>query len=320
MRPFGIAHRSIRQGGNSILNSIGKSDKEPRLSQLPFSKLARVAPFDHLPMADLDLLLRKLCLDHLAAAINRVPASTAPFPHFVVSGFFPDDVYQDVLRLLPATALYEPFSYGKHHSADGESNRMRFRLCRESLERLDVRRRSFWLTIRSVLGSVELKTLAFEKVAAGLAYRYSIDTADVASLPGFALPEIFHERGGYAIKPHPDTRKKVVTMQIALPRDDSQRELGTEFYARSLRPASLIHSPRGFTIVRRMDFLPNTAYAFAVLNTFRLKSWHGRTAIPACLGDRNSILNIWYAKVEDANAELAEEAGQLVQLAQRSAA
>jgi hypothetical protein len=69
-----------------------------------------------------------------------------------------------------------------------------------------------------------------------------------------------------------------------------------------------------------MDFLPNTAYAFAVLNTFRLKSWHGRTAIPAGLGDRNSILNIWYARVEDANAELAEEVGRFDQPVQRRAA
>ena len=271
-------------------------------------------------MADLDLSLRKLCLDHLAAAIDDAPALIEPFPHFRVKGFFPDDVYQDVLRLLPATALYEPFGYGKHHGAKGESNRMRFRLSSESLKRLGPRRRSFWLTIRSVLGSVELKTLAFEKVAAGLAYRYAIDPADVALLPGFALPELFHERGGYAIAPHPDTRKKVVTMQIALPRDDSQRELGTEFYARSLRPLSLIRPPRGFTIVRRMDFLPNTAYAFAVVNTFRLKSWHGKTAIPACLGNRDSILNIWYAKVENANAELAEEAGWLGDMPHRRAA
>src|SRR5262249_17242079 len=112
---------------------------------------------------------------------------------------------------------------------------------------------------------------------------------------------------GYAIKPHPDTRRKVVTMQIALPRDDSQRELGTEFYRRSLNPLTLTRAPHGFVIARTMDFLPNTAYAFSVLNTFRLKSWHGRSMIPVSLGERNSILNIWYENAEDANTDLIDE-------------
>jgi hypothetical protein len=108
-----------------------------------------------------------------------------------------------------------------------------------------------------------------------------------------------------------DTRRKVVTMQIALPGDESQRELGTEFYRRSRNPLTLTRPPRGFTIARRMDFLPNTAYAFSVLNTFRLKSWHGRSTIPDCLGVRNSILNIWYEKAADANPDLIEENRQL---------
>jgi hypothetical protein len=311
MRPVGITPRCERQAGNPILSRIMKSamNRAPLKSPLHFLP----ASSDHLPMADLDLSLRKRCLDYFAAAIGWAPAVADPFPHVVVNGFFPEDVYRDLLRKLPDTALYEPFSYGKHHTAAGESNRMRFRLTSDCLERLDARRRSFWLTIRSVLGSRELKMLTFEKVAAGLAYRYSVSQDQVSSLPGYALPELFHERGGYAIDPHPDTRRKVVTMQIALPRDDSQRDLGTEFYARSLRPSALLRPPRGFSIVRRMEFLPNTAYAFAVLNTLRLKSWHGRTAIPASLGDRNSILNIWYAKVEDANAELVEETRRLEQ-------
>jgi len=179
------------------------------------------------------------------------------------------------------------------------------------LEGLDTRRQSFWRTVRSTLGSAELKRLAFEKLAPGLAYRYAIDPRQVAALPGYALPELFRETAGYMLKPHPDTRRKVVTMQIALPRDSSQRELGTEFYRRSRNPLTLTRRPRGFTIVKRMDFLPNTAYAFSVLNMLRLKSWHGRSTIPDCLGERNSILNIWYEKAADANPDLIEENGGL---------
>jgi hypothetical protein len=118
---------------------------------------------------------------------------------------------------------------------------------------------------------------------------------------------LFHETQGYSIKPHPDTRKKVVTMQVALPGDDSQRDLGTEFYRRSLHPSDWLREPRGFQVAKRMPFLPNTAYAFSVLNTFSLKSWHGKTAIPGALGERNSLLNIWYQDPQHANRDLVAE-------------
>src|SRR5262245_2579787 len=77
-------------------------------------------------MIAIDLSLRQYCLDHLAAIIPLTSLATDPFPHFVVRGFFPDDVYVALLHLLPRISLYEPFAYEKHHSAGGESNRRRF--------------------------------------------------------------------------------------------------------------------------------------------------------------------------------------------------
>ena len=106
------------------------------------------------------------------------------------------------------------------------------------------------------------------------------------------------------IKPHPDMRKKVVTMQIALPSDDGQKHLGTEFYRRSFNPLHLLREPRGFEVVKQPPFLPNVAYAFAVINALTLKSWHGRTTLGGQVGVRNTILNIWYAEAAQANGDI----------------
>ena len=89
--------------------------------------------------------------------------------------------------------------------------------------------------------------------------------------------------------------------------DASQEELGTEFYRRSLKPSAWLRDPKGFETVKTTPFLPNAAFAFAVLNTMRVKSWHGRTALTANSGTRNSLLNIWYADAHRANREIIAE-------------
>jgi hypothetical protein len=252
---------------------------------------------------------QEVCLATVAHMVQIVKAATAendPFPHFIAHKIFPDDIYREMLALLPEGSLYEAFSYEKH-STDGASNRGRLKLTEESLCRLDAYQRSLWLGVRDALGSPEFKTAVFNKLSTGLALRFGVSGVKAASVPGFPLPELFRETAGYKIKPHPDTRRKVVTMQIALAADTSQQKLGTEFYRRSLNPLHLFREPCGFEVVKQVPFLPNVAYAFAVINGLSLKSWHGRTTLRGETGVRNTILNIWYASAADANPEIVEK-------------
>ena len=261
-----------------------------------------------------DAALRSRLTSHLMRTVHAMPLETDPFPHIVIRSFFPEDVYDQLLRTIPDYSLFEAFAYEKHQLQDGSSNRKRFQLTNASIQQLTAGQQRFWMTIRSALGSPELKSAIFQKLAPGLAFRYGISPSEATKLPGFALPELFHETRGYHIAPHPDTRRKVVTMQIALPRDNSHSHLGTEFYRRSLNPMSWLREPRGFETVKRMPFERNTAYAFTVLNTLTLKSWHGRTTLSQESVVRNSILNIWYEKAEQTNLDLIQEQIQLGQI------
>lgn len=255
-----------------------------------------------------DAALTGRMITHMVAAVDAAPLSQDPFPHFVTQGFLPDDVYAQLIDHLPDVDHYEDFAYERHQT-DGVSNRKRFRMASATIDELPTATRRFWYGVRHAFGSRELKDAVYRKLAPGLALRYGVDAGQAAGLAGFPLPELFRETKGYTIAPHPDTRKKVVTMQFAIARDESQRSLGTEFYRRSLSPLAWLREPRGFDTVKVMPFLPNTVYAFSVLNTVMLKSWHGRTSISAGQGVRDSLLNIWYEKVENANPELAEECG-----------
>lgn len=249
-------------------------------------------------------------LPHMLEAVASTRVESDPFPHMHIRNLFPDHIYTELLQLLPSQEQYEPFGYDKAIKNPADANRFRFRLEQSCLNQLSSEQQQFWRTIRSALGSAEFKQAVFNKLRDGLAFRYGCSPDEAAELPGFALPELYHETEGYQIKPHPDTRKKVVTMQIALPEDESQSQLGTEFYRRSMNPAHWLREPRGFEIVKAMPFLPNCAYAFVVLNTVRVKSWHGRSSLAREWGVRNSILNIWYQKAEHGNRELHEDAQQ----------
>ena len=255
-----------------------------------------------------DPALTARILDHMIAAVETAPYSSEPFPHFHTRGFVPDDVYAQLLELLPADDAYQPFGYDRHQT-DGKTNRKRFCLTTKYLDRVSPGQRTFWDSLRRAFGSAALKDTVYTKLAPGLAIRSGLPVGRTGELPGFACPELFRETDGYCITPHPDTRKKVVTMQFALAHDDAQAPLGTEFYSRSLNPMAWLREPRGFDTVKRMPFVSNAVYAFVVLNTITLKSWHGRTTIPGSHGTRNSLLNIWYDHVFDGNAELAEVCG-----------
>lgn len=247
--------------------------------------------------------IRRSAVKHMVEAVDRAWLDEQPFPHFLVEGLFPDDIYGEMLASLPDPSLYTPVSY-ERHADRGVSNRGKFGLTEDYISQLAHRQRALWSAVRDALGSPEFKAAVFNRLAPGLAYRYGSAEADAACTPGYALPELLRETKGYRIKPHPDTRRKVVTMQIALPPDNTRPNLGTQFYRRNWSPLAFLREPRGFEIVKQSPFLPNMAYAFVVLNTLRQKSWHGRSTLRGDLEVRNTILNIWYAKPEDGNREI----------------
>ena len=81
----------------------------------------------------------------------------------------------------------------------------------------------------------------------------------------FPRPVVYADLDGYAIKPHPDTRRKVLTMQIYLPSDDTQRDLGTTIY--KISPMGVFAwKSYGLTKDKTLPFLPNTGYAFVVIH------------------------------------------------------
>ena len=241
--------------------------------------------------------IRSYILNHLLESLRRTPTHDAPFSHFYVENVFPDDIYEQLLDLLPDPSLYRPLSINKHFDQTGKSTRDVLPLTEaDRLAPMPAEQREFWQAICAALTSPEVKSLVFQKLATDLSARFGVRREEVDRVESFCKPSLLRDLDSYEIVPHPDGRAKIVTMQLYLPRDRSQLELGTALYRRRLHWLKGIYSWQGrFEKVKQFSFQPNSGYAFAVSNAWNKKSWHGREALPSGSGTRNTLMNLYFA-------------------------
>jgi hypothetical protein len=224
---------------------------------------------------------------HAVASIEAADHFSFPFPHIVFSNFFPADLYRDLVRNIP-TEGYDPIT--------STGTRVALRLYGENIGKIDPALRSAWAAVSTMLTSTELEGAIRARLHDGLEIRARGDKVPrVDDLKLVAKPVVYRDTDGYRIKPHPDTRKKVVTMQLYCPADGSQEVLGTTLYRASVK--GLFHV-RSYCLepVKTIPFLPNVGYAFVVLKAYHSvtkMSWHGRPPIKTDR-PRISILNTFY--------------------------
>jgi hypothetical protein len=237
-------------------------------------------------------------VQHLLKRLEQTPAQEAPFSHFYIEDVLPRDLYAALLDLLPAEDMY---SRASEKYKDGEVGYVRtfFNLDAVNLYRLPKQARPLWGGVATALMSAEVKEAVFGKLHKDLVFRYGVKPAEAKGLPGFAMPTLYREVEGFEIPPHPDTRKKVVTMHLYLPRDRSQLNLGTALYRKRLLAWPFGTWHHRFVKVKQFPFQPNSGYAFVVNNTVTKKSWHGREKLPAGAGVRNTLLTTFYEKPKE---------------------
>ena len=252
----------------------------------------------------LDRALYERIVGHSLAVIEKTAPDNSPFPHLLLQGIFPADVFQRLLAGYPPVESFVKAN-PKHHSNEyGGSTRQRMTLSESALQVLPDSHHMLWATIRAAISCRKVRDAIFLRLSTGLCRQFRCNQQKLPTIPAYPRGQLYSEVEGYCITPHPDTREKIVTMQFAFPSDDTLMGAGTEFYIRSFNPMHLLREPRGFTIAKAMPFLPNHAYAFSVLNDLGLKSWHGRSTLPPTNCVRNSLLHIWYAERDETDEEL----------------
>lgn len=235
-------------------------------------------------------------LGHLLQSVGAARSEVQPFSHTYFENLFPADIYGRMLDSLPEPARYNAAADRHYGDAKTGSVRWMYALSKDGLEQLPATTRDLWRGIAAALSDPEVKRAVFAKLAADLAFRYGTSELDVPELAGHSRPTLYREVDGFEIPPHPDTRKKIVTMHLYFPADLSQIGLGTALYKRRLLALPFGNWQRRFEKVKQFDFRPNSGYAFVVNNTLTKRSWHGRERLPEGAGVRNTLLNTFYAE------------------------
>jgi len=219
--------------------------------------------------------------DFVVTSVDAAPSYDAPFTHLVLDRVFPDDVYAAMLAKMPEAADYRPM-HGRskgHDLADGTHTRVKIDLFPEYIRHLPVEKRAVWDIVGRALCSPSVRDAFIRRLAPALARRFGSGYASVGMFP---IPVLTRDISGYLIPAHTDTRWKGITVQLYLPRDRSNANIGTIFHEK-LADGSL---PKR----KQMTFAPNSGYAFAV----GTDTWHSADRVGDEVKTRDSILLTYF--------------------------
>ena len=220
----------------------------------------------------------------LVSTVERSPLRQHPFDHIYVDDLFDPDVYRAILEQMPEAYRFHQLAHRDALRPDGSSTRLRMYLYPELLRELPENQRDAWVPLAEALCAPELE-LAFKlKFRSALEQRFNKPVEQVRLYP---IPILLRDQPGYRIGIHADVPSKAITVQFYLPKDPSQRHIGTIFHE------GKDGDPAGRTT--QMPFMPRTGYAFPVSTA---KSWHSAAQTNESHGERVSIMLTYYVAEE----------------------
>ena len=216
----------------------------------------------------------------LVAAVDRADLRQKPFDHIAMEDVLDGATYAALLAALPDRRSFHDLKHRDAVREDGSSTRLRMYLFPELLYRLPADQRRVWQQMARALCSRGLEAAFKRKFRAALEERFGKPAEKIGMFP---IPILLRDQPGYRIGIHSDVPKKAITVQYYLPKDASQRDLGTIFHESD--------SGKGAERTTKMSFLPASGYAFPVALT---KSWHSAVTASDRDGERVSMMLTYY--------------------------
>ena len=163
--------------------------------------------------------------------------------------------------------------------ADGTHTRVKIDLFPEYIRHLPGPKLELWRLVGKALTSDKVRQAFIRRLAPELSKRFGPGFANVGMYP---IPILTRDIPGYLIPPHTDTHWKGITVQLYLPRDEANTDIGTIFH--DVLPDG--SKPKA----TQMRFAPNSGYAFAV----GTDTWHSADPVHDRVKTRDSILLTYF--------------------------
>lgn len=215
-----------------------------------------------------------------AAAVERSAIRQHPFHHIYMEDVLDPESYGTLLAAMPERRFYHELRHQDAMRTDGSSTRLRMYLYPELLRRLPAGQRQVWTPVARALCSPRLQDAFKRKFRVALEKRFRKPVERIGLYP---VPILLRDQPGYRIGIHSDLETKAITVQFYLPRDNSQRHVGTIFHE--------AESGEGAERMTQMPFVPAAGYAFPVSGT---KSWHSAAPTTKADGERVSMMVTYY--------------------------
>lgn len=216
----------------------------------------------------------------VAQSIDDARLVEKPFLHLEFDRVFPDDVYEQIVEMMPLASDYRSMhGRSKKRNASGTPTRVKIDLFPEYIRHLPPEKRALWNAVGKALRSHKVLDALRRRLAPALEKRHGAGFGRVGMFP---IPVLTRDIPGYFIPPHPDTHWKGITVQLYLPPDDRHANIGTVFHD-VLPDGKLARNSQ-------MRFARNCGYAFAV----DTDTWHSADKVPPDVTTRDSILLTYF--------------------------
>lgn len=252
-------------------------------STVDFNRECRLAP----PLSSRG----RQVLQHVLDQAARAETIQEPFPYLVVDNVFPPDYYQEMLANFPDEACMRPLGESGRVARNMYQERLALLFTEEEFSRMKPSQQVFWREFTSWMYTDQFVNGFVHKFGRELEPRISKIVAAEGALRVKNDALLVNDQTNYAIGPHTDAPRRLVSFLFYLPADESMRDLGTSVY-RHEDPNFVCwggqHHPfEGFIRTRTVEFLPNRLLAFPKTE----RAFHGVERIERQNVSRRLLIN-----------------------------